>query len=144
MMQKKGPESIKTINLKGHATEEMVDKGVVRRVDKNGNDKANEAAGRGSHGEQRRLHALTTLYAERHEAYRIFMGRVQSFLVHMQKAEKDVWKQREQIVDPNFSRDKKRKSKKIKATKSLKYAENKDDTQERASSSTDPQPKRKT
>ena len=110
MMQRKGPERIKTVKVKGHATEEMVEKGVVRRVDKKGNDKADEAAGRGSHGEQRRLHALTTLYAERHQAYRIFMGRVQKFLVHMQKAEKDVWKQKEQTADPNFDADKKREN----------------------------------
>ena len=47
MMHKKGPESIKTVKVKGHATEEMVEKGVVRSVDKKGNDKAGEAAGRG-------------------------------------------------------------------------------------------------
>ena len=79
MMATRGPESIRTIKVKGHATDEMVEKGTVREVDKRGNDRADQAAGRGSQGEQRRLHALTTLYAERHEAYRIFMGKVQGF-----------------------------------------------------------------
>ena len=79
MMQKKGPESVQTVKVKGHATKEMVERGAVRSIDKEGNDKADEAAGRGSHGEQRRLHALTKLYAERHEAYKIFMAKIHIF-----------------------------------------------------------------
>ena len=55
----------------------------------------------------------------------------------MQKAEKEVWKQREQMTDPNFEPDKKRKAKKVKAVRSLKYAESNKEMQERPSSSTD-------
>ena len=77
MLLRRGPESIQTIKVKGHATEEMLEIGKVKAEDKKGNDKADEAAGRGSRDEQRRLFALTELYAERHEAYRMFMGKTQ-------------------------------------------------------------------
>ena len=89
MLIRRGPESVKTIKVKGHATDEMIESGAVSRDDKTWNDQADEAAGRGSKGEQRRLHALAGLYATRHEAYRKFMGRVQKFLVCMQRAEKE-------------------------------------------------------
>ena len=136
MLISKGPESVKTVKVKGHVTEKMVQAGAVRSEDKIGNDQADEAAGRGSKMEQRRLHALTGLYAARHEAYRKFMGNVQKFLVHMQKAEKEAWKEKTSVTEPNFAPQKMTKTKKVKAVNFLAYAKDNNSAPQAASSST--------
>ena len=48
MIAAKGPNSVATRKVKGHATSEMVAMGTVRQADKEGNDHAGEAAGFGS------------------------------------------------------------------------------------------------
>ena len=85
MIAAKWPQSVKAIKVKGHATTEVVEEGKVKAEDKKGNDNVDLAAGWGSHQEQRRLHCLTEMCAARHEAHRKLMGKVQRFLVHMNK-----------------------------------------------------------
>ena len=41
----KGPNTIKASKVKGHATEEMIEAGIVRREDKRGKGKTEEAKG---------------------------------------------------------------------------------------------------
>ena len=65
MMEAKGPESISMVKVKGHETSKMVSEGKVRAEDKAGNDKADQAASKGSKDEQRRLYAMTGFFAER-------------------------------------------------------------------------------
>ena len=58
-IEAKGPENTKMIKVKGHATNQMVSEGKVKADDKKGNDRANQAAGKGFNDEQRRLDAMT-------------------------------------------------------------------------------------
>ena len=48
LFKQRGPRSVKITKVKGHATQEMVDEGNVRAEDKEGNDKADEAADMGA------------------------------------------------------------------------------------------------
>lgn len=44
----RGPETVKITKVKGHATKEIVEEGKVKVVEKEGNDKADEAAEEGA------------------------------------------------------------------------------------------------
>ena len=102
MLHSKGPQSVDAKKVKGHSTGEMVAEGKVRPVDKIGNDNADIAATKGSHHEQRRLLALTNLFAERQEQYRTIMGRIQRFLIAVKKAEKEARDQLDKKENPPF------------------------------------------
>ena len=48
MIAAKGAKSVKVQKVKGHATDDMVAAGQLRGQDKRGNDKADQAAGKGA------------------------------------------------------------------------------------------------
>ena len=54
----KGPKTVEASKVKGHATEEMVEAGIVRREDKRGNDISDEGADRGAEETNRKAVAL--------------------------------------------------------------------------------------
>ena len=123
MLQCKGPESVNAQQVKGHASQEMVDQGTVTAEDKEGNDYADEAASKGSHDDQSRLLALTNLFSERHVAYQKFMSRVQRFLVKMKIAEKRAWDEKSVAANPLAVLKGGKKSNKVILAKQLKYAD---------------------
>ena len=65
----KKPWAVWVTKVKGHAKQEDVEDGTVREEDKAGNDKADEAADRGSRREQERLAAAAGLYSKRNTRY---------------------------------------------------------------------------
>ena len=138
MMEAKGPESINMIKVRGHATSNMVREGKANAEDKQGNDKADQAASKGSKDEQRRLYAMTGFFAERHEAYRKFMGRVQTFLIAMQRAGKEAWENKEKESKPTQILEGRRKARKSRIATQLKYHEEGDTGTGGAGSSNDP------
>ena len=78
---------MKVTKVKGHATDEMIDEGKVRKQDKEGNDQADEAADKGSKGDQKYLAAAAKLFCERHKAYKNLVGRFQASIMNMKKEE---------------------------------------------------------
>ena len=64
IVKQRGPKSVRIAKVKGHATQEMVDEGKVRAEDKEGNDKADEAADMGATTSQGKL----KLFAENSRA----------------------------------------------------------------------------
>ena len=65
----KTPTAVKSTNVKGHAAKEMVAAGIVPAEQKDGNDGADDAADKGSIGEQPRLYHLARLFEKRQVAY---------------------------------------------------------------------------
>ena len=84
----KGPHAVKFTKVKGHATNEQVDSGLVRREDKAGHDGADTAANRGATVSQSTVLEFGSLYHRRHLLYRKFMCRVQHFIIGLKKEEK--------------------------------------------------------
>ena len=121
MVEAKGPKSVSYRKVKGHATEEVVASGKVTREDKEGNDEADSAADRGSNNEQSSLYTLTKMLAARHEEYKLFMARVQKFLVATKKAETATWEEKERWEAPFQTLAGKRKSRKVKVATALGY-----------------------
>ena len=70
------PWAVWMTKVKGHATEEEVQQGTVQPEDKEGNDYADEAAGKGSHTEQEMLSAIASLYSRRNKPFQTFVRRV--------------------------------------------------------------------
>ena len=79
----KNPWAVWVTKVKGLAKDEDVEKGEVEPEDKQINDKADEAAERGSRKEQERLAAAASLYSKRDHAYQKFMRRIHNFLVRV-------------------------------------------------------------
>ena len=67
MIFAKGHKAVRSSKVKGHATEEMIEEGVVRKVDKDGNDQADAAAGKGSKEAQESLASLVATYSGKHK-----------------------------------------------------------------------------
>ena len=67
--------------MKGHSTQEMVDEGKVKKEDKEGNDEADDAADKGSIGEQPRIYYLARLHSRRQKAYEDFMSKVHRYII---------------------------------------------------------------
>ena len=122
MIEAKGPESTKMVKVKGHATSQMVKEGKVRAEDKLGNDKAGQAACKGTKDERRRLYAMTDLFAERHGAYKKFTSRIHNFLIHMQKAVKEAWQSKEKEAYPMQPLEGKKKGQENKGSDSIKVS----------------------
>ena len=66
----------------------MVDEGKVRAEDKEGNDKADEAADMGATTSQGKLKIFAEIFSWRHARYRNLMARIQCFIVEIKKEEK--------------------------------------------------------
>ena len=128
MITAKGPWSVAARKVKGHATKEMVDKGAVRQIDKEGNDHADEAAGYGSKFEQSSLNTLTTLYAKRHVAYQKIMARVHRFIIAVKKAESELWNRKGIEEHPLPMTQGRRKSNKLRCESMLEYPREDDNT----------------
>ena len=87
-MPSKTPTAVKLTKVKGHATQEMVEKGDVQPEDKEGNDEADGAAEKGSVEEQPRTYHLARLYSSRQRAYEQLMSRIHLFIIGL-KTPKD-------------------------------------------------------
>ena len=79
----KKPWAVWLTKVKGHATDEQVAEGTVKEEDKQGNEKADEAADRGSKEEQENLAIVAGLYSRRNKKYQQCTGRVQNFLLQI-------------------------------------------------------------
>ena len=84
----KNPGAIKLTKVKGHATEEMVQKGEVAERDKECNDQADKAADKGVVDEQGPLSYMGWKYVARMKAYTRFMGRIHQFIIKVRKGQK--------------------------------------------------------
>ena len=71
----KNPEAVTFTKQKGHATQNMVDEGEVREVDKEANHQSDRAADKGAVEEQQEQNWLGWKYAARLKAYTRFMGK---------------------------------------------------------------------
>ena len=60
-------------SAKGHATEEMIEGGTVRKEDKAGNDRADGAAGKGAKEAQESLADLVATYSGKHRGYKALL-----------------------------------------------------------------------
>ena len=65
----------------GHATNEMVEEGKVRKIDKDGNDVSDIAADKGAEATDVIAAAVGFVYARRHKFYKMLMIRIQAFLI---------------------------------------------------------------
>ena len=65
----KGPHSIKLSKVKGHAKDSDVESGVARRVDKEGNDAADEAADEGVNLHGEKVKRIANLFDYRQQKY---------------------------------------------------------------------------
>ena len=63
----------------------MVEEGKCRKEDKAGNDKSDTAANKGAEKADLKTAALGYVYNRRHKYYKIFMERVQSFIIKVRK-----------------------------------------------------------
>ena len=91
---------MKISKVKGHATEEMVSEGKVKAEDKEGNDKADEAADQGATKSQGKVQKFAELYAWRQGMYRKIMATNQNFIVEVKKEERRLKQGDEKEKDP--------------------------------------------
>ena len=84
----KGSKYIKFSKVKGHATDRMVESKEVEQRDKDGNDEADDVAGKGVEEEQPELAGRCGAYARRNEAYRKMMERIGKYIVKVKKRDK--------------------------------------------------------
>ena len=78
----------------------MVDEGKVRAEDKEGNDKADEAADMGATTSQGKLEFFAEIFSWRHARYRSLMARIQCFIVELKKEEQPLKQEQEKAKDP--------------------------------------------
>ena len=88
LVKQRGPHTVCITKVKGHATTEMVEEGVVAEEDKAGNDGADAAADLGAMESQSQVYKFGALYCRRHKLYRNFMCKIQRFVVGLKKEEK--------------------------------------------------------
>ena len=74
-VEERGPGSTRVSKVKGHANQEMTEKGKVQKEDKKGNDQADIGVDRGAVTMQRVTQKLADLYSWRHGGYRNLMVR---------------------------------------------------------------------
>ena len=96
----KCPWAVWSTKVKGHATAEQVEAGVVKAADKEGNDKAEFAADRASKDEQRYLAMIAKLFSKRNKAYQDFVRRIQKFILNMKNEESELRKQKMREENP--------------------------------------------
>jgi hypothetical protein len=96
----KGPGAFKVSKVKGHATDEMVSAGKVKEEDKTGNDVSDEAADKGAELTNITAAALGHVYSRRHRSYKVFMERIQKFIITIKKVEDAKRKKKEKEDDP--------------------------------------------
>ena len=96
----RSPATTKLTKVKGHATNEMVQKDEVKFVDKWGNDQADTAADKDSTEEQPKLYRLANMYSKRQKAYQDFMSRIQRYLLKIKEADREKRKEKELIANP--------------------------------------------
>jgi len=118
LVKQRGPKSVRITKVKGHATKEMVEEGRVKAIDKEGNDKADEAAEMGATTGQGKLRSLAEIYSWRHAMYRKLMARIQKFIVELKKEEKKQKQEDDKAKDP-FGR---KEATKVEVPLSLRYA----------------------
>ena len=82
-IRERSPYSIQISKVKGHATDQQVAEGKVRRTDKIGNDKADEAADEGVEQFTMPTLRLSKLYVKRHIAYSSFVSTLHEHLVFL-------------------------------------------------------------
>ena len=99
MIKTKGHWALKASKVKGHATEEMITEGVVRKEDKAGNDRADEAAGKGAKEAQESLADLVATYSGKHRGYKALLERIHVFMLKMAEAEKEARQKLEQEMN---------------------------------------------
>ena len=102
----KNPWAVWLTKLKGHATDKEVEEGKVPEEQKICNDYSDEAAGKGSRGEQEKLAAVTALYNRRGNAYQTNVHRVLDFLVNMKKEETELRQKIMKEANPFADKDK--------------------------------------
>ena len=96
----KTPTAVTLTKVKGHATQEMVADGSVRTEDKKGNDEADDAAEKGSTGEQPRIYHLAKMYSRRQGAYVKLMDRIHRFIINLKTAERQMRAEEAKKKDP--------------------------------------------
>ena len=96
MIRAKGHKAVRTTKVKGHATDAMIEEGLVRKEDKKGNDEADEAAGKGAKGAQERLADLVATYSGKHKRYKALVERIHVFMLKMTNLEKEAKREKEQ------------------------------------------------
>ena len=110
---------MKITKVKRHATGMMVEEGKVKAAEKEGNDKADEAADEGATKSQGMVRKFAELYSWRHGLYRKLMTRIQRFIVEVKKEEKNFNQEDDKKKDP-FQ---KKEAKQIKVPDLLEYVE---------------------
>ena len=96
----------------------MVEEGRVKAAEKEGNDKADEAAESGATTSQGRLRSLAEIYSWRHSMYRKLMAKIQHFIVELKKEEKKQKQDDGKAKDPFGGKE----ATKIEVPKCLRYA----------------------
>ena len=87
-IQSRGQSSMRAKNGKGHATNAMIEAGLVKPEDKDGNDWADKAAGKGT-DEFPKLATDARKYSLRIERYKLFMANIHAFIIKMLKIHKE-------------------------------------------------------
>ena len=85
----KGPKAVAMSKVKGHATKEMVDEGIVEAEHKEGNDGADGGADKGAVDEQQELSSAARRYASRQWRYKKFMVRMHLYISHLRKMHRE-------------------------------------------------------
>ena len=97
----KKPDAITITKVKGHATQEMVNEGKVRPADKDGNDKADEAADEGVELFTQPVVRLSKQFAKRHTAYSHLVGDIHEHLAFVYKVRAVLLQKAEQHTKPH-------------------------------------------
>ena len=66
----------------------MIEDGTVKKVDKEGNDQADAAAGNGSKEAQESLASLVATYSSKQKRYKVLLERIHVFMLKMIAHEK--------------------------------------------------------
>ena len=85
MVDAKGAEAVRISKVKGHATEEMVNQGKVKREHKEGNDASDEAADIGVEQHGNGLLGTSTFFAAKQKEYGLFMKEILKLLLDIMK-----------------------------------------------------------
>ena len=102
----------------------MIYEGTIKQADKDGNDEAEHAAGKGSSDAQGSLDNLAANYSQRRGQYKKLMQRIHRCIIEMRKAEREKRKEQdEQERVRNFAKggDMSDKKQKVLAPKYLDY-----------------------
>ena len=87
--KQKGPDSITLTKVKGHATEEHVQQGLVQEEHKQGNDQADKAATRGVQASGHGKVQFMTWVKKRHKAYVELTVNIQKLTAAILKLDKE-------------------------------------------------------